>query len=538
VSPARRFRAPDRHALARGAAALGCGAAAALAHPPFGLLPGLLGYAALAWLAGRAPSAWSAFRLGWLAGFSYFLISCWWVAEAFLVNPAQAWMAPFAAALLPAGVAVFWAAPLGLFRRLAPEGLGRVLVFPALFVLFEWLRGHVLTGFPWNPAGASWGAGSPLSQTAALVGVYGLSLLTLVGLCAPLALVQPGPRKARAGVALAGLALLGGLWLGGAWRLDHAEVQPGPTLLRIVQADVKQETKWSPEAYQGIVRRYINLTARPGAATPDVVIWPEGALPALANDVFAPGAPEAEAMARALLPGQTLLVGLGRAAAGPDGEVRYHNALFALRDEGGVGLRIAAIYDKHRLVPFGEYLPLGDLMSRTGLRSLVHVPADFTPGPRPGPIDIPGVAAVQPLICYESLYPGFTPGGGARPAWIVNVSNDAWFGRSSGPLQHLNLASFRAIETGLPIVRSTPTGVSAVIDPWGRVVEGARLDSGESGVIDARLPLPAAATPYGRFGDWLWLPLWLAAMAPLAAGGPGRALRARLRRTTGESSAA
>jgi apolipoprotein N-acyltransferase len=362
-----------------------------------------------------------------------------------------------------------------------------------------------------------------------VVGVYGLSLVTLIGLHAPLALLRPGPRKARAGIALAGVALLAGLWLAGAWRLNHAVVQPGETLLRIVQADVRQETKWTPEAYEGIVRRYINLTARPGTATPDVVIWPEGSLPALANDVFAPGAPEAEAMARALQPGQTLLLGLGRGAAGPDGQMRYHNALFALQDEGADGLRIAAVYDKYRLVPFGEYLPLGDLMSRLGVRSLVHVPADFTPGPRPAPITFPGVAPVQPLICYESLYPGFTPGGGARPAWIVNVSNDAWFGRSSGPLQHLNLASFRAIETGLPIVRSTPTGVSAVIDPWGRVVPGARLDSGESGVIDARLPLPAAATPFSRFGDWLWLPLLLAALAPLATGEPGRAARQRLR---------
>lgn len=529
MSPARRPRLPDRHALARGTAALGCGALAALAHPPFSMLPGLLGYAALVLLADRAPSAGSAFRLGWLAGFSYFLISCWWVAEAFLVNPAQAWMAPFAAALLPAGVAVFWAAPLALYRRFAPAGLGRVLVFPGLFVLFEWLRGHVLTGFPWNPVGATWAAGSPMSQTAAVVGVYGLSLLTLIGLCAPLALVRPGPRKARAGIALAGVALLAALWLGGAWRLNHAVVQPGDTLLRIVQADVQQETKWTPEAYEGIVRRYINLTARPGTATPDVVIWPEGSLPALANDVFAPGAPEAEAMARALQPGQTLLLGLGRGAPGPDGRMRYHNALFALQDEGADGLRIAAVYDKHRLVPFGEYLPLGELMSRLGVRSLVHVPADFTPGPKPAPITVPGLAPVQPLICYESLYPGFTPGGAARPAWIVNVSNDAWFGRSSGPLQHLNLASFRAIETGLPVVRSTPTGVSAVIDPWGRVVPGARLDSGESGVIDARLPLPAAATPYGRFGDLLWLPLLLAALAPLAAGAPGRAGLQRLR---------
>ncbi|MFC0634054.1 apolipoprotein N-acyltransferase [Brevundimonas balnearis] len=504
-------------ALARVAAALGCGALAALAHPPFGLLPGLLGYPALMLLADRSSGVKGAAWMGWLAGFAYFLISTWWVAEAFLVNPAQAWMAPFAVALLPAGVGLFWAGALALHRRISPPGLTRILTFSAIFVVFEWLRGHVLTGFPWNPLGATWGAGSPMSQAASVVGVYGLSLITLVGVSALPAPVLAGTRKARAGALLAGVALIAGVWLAGAWRLSSAQLQPTDTLLRIVQADVRQETKWSPEAYEGIVRRYINLTARPGAATPDIVIWPEGALPALANDVFAPGAPEAQAMARALLPGQTLLVGLGRAEAGEDGVVRYHNALFALHDEGADGLRIAAVYDKHRLVPFGEYLPLGELMSGIGLRSLVHVPADFTPGPRPAPIALPGAPNVQPLICYESLYPGFTPGGADRPAWIVNVSNDAWFGASSGPLQHLNLASFRAIETGLPIVRSTPTGVSAVIDPWGRVVEGERLDSGESGVIDARLPAPTRATLYGRFGDLILLALLLALLSPAAA---------------------
>jgi apolipoprotein N-acyltransferase len=259
---------------------------------------------------------------------------------------------------------------------------------------------------------------------------------------------------------------------------------------------------------------------------PDLIIWPEGALPASANQVFAPGSPDAEAIARAVQPGQSLIMGLGRGVpdpAAPEGG-RYYNSLFVLTDEGESGLRISATYDKYRLVPFGEYLPAGGIMGALGVRSLTHMPTDFSAGPLPAPIDIPGAPRAQPLICYESLYPGFTPGGSGRPGWIVNISNDAWFGRTSGPLQHLNLASYRAIETGLPVVRSTPTGVSAMIDPWGRVVGDQRLEPGESGVIDARLPQPTGVTPYGRFGDLLF---WLALLAGLALAGPWSRLRRR-----------
>jgi apolipoprotein N-acyltransferase len=511
------FRAALTGRFARIGLALGAGIAAALAHPPFGILPGLLGYPVLMLLAERSGTVRGAFWMGWLAGFGYFGVSCWWVAEAFLVNPAQAWMAPFAASLLPAGIGLFWGGATAVYRRFAPAGLARVTVFAAVFALFEWLRGHVLTGFPWNPAGASWAAGSAGSQFAAVVGVYGLGFITVAAASAFGVLVSPGPRKARAGVAIAGLATLAALIVGGALRLAGAEVQPSATLVRIVQADVQQESKWTPEAYRSIVDRYVNLTARQGAALPDVVIWPEGALPASFNDVFAPGAPDGDAIARALRPGQTLLAGLARAEPGPDGKALYHNSLIALADEGGPGLRVAAVYDKHRLVPFGEFLPLGPLMGTLGVRSLVHMPADFSPGPWPAPIDLPNAPVVQPLICYESLYPGFTPGAAGRPDWIVNVSNDAWFGATSGPLQHLNLASYRAIETGLPVVRATPTGVSAMIDPWGRIVDDQRLDTGESGVIDALLPRPVGITPYGRFGDlWFWL-LVVAGLTPALA---------------------
>jgi apolipoprotein N-acyltransferase len=514
--------------LGRIGLALAAGAAAALAHPPFGLMPGLLGYALLMFLAERSTSVRGGFWMGWLAGFAYFFISCWWVAEAFLIDPAQAWMAPFAASLLPIGLGLFWGAATALYRRVRPGGVKRVLFFAALFCLLEWLRGHVLTGFPWNPAGASWKAGSAGSQFASVAGVYGLSLVTVAAAAAFAPLLAAGPRKARFGAAVLGGLVFAGLMLGGAVRLSQAQLALTDTVVRIVQADVPQESKWTPEAYRGIVDRYVNLTARPGAVTPDLIIWPEGALPASANQVFAPGAPEAEAIARAVQPGQSLILGLGRGlpdASAPDG-VRYFNSLFVLTDQGDSGLRITGTYDKYRLVPFGEYLPAGRVLGALGVRSLTHMPTDFSPGPRPAPIGIPGAPRAQPLICYESLYPGFTPAGADRPEWIINISNDAWFGRSSGPLQHLNLASYRAIETGLPVVRSTPTGVSAMIDPWGRVVGDQRLDPGESGVIDARLPRPTAPTLYGRFGDLLF---WLGALAGLSVGVPWRRLAHRLK---------
>jgi apolipoprotein N-acyltransferase len=219
-----------------------------------------------------------------------------------------------------------------------------------------------------------------------------------------------------------------------------------------------------------------------------------------------------------LAPDQTLLMGANRFEPDGKGGARYFNTLIALRRESA-GLRVTGVYDKHRLVPFGEYLPAGDLMSRLGVRSLVHMPEDFTAGPKPRPLAPWGVPPLQPLICYEALFPGFTRQAalreGIRPAWILNVSNDAWFGMTSGPLQHLNLASYRAIEEGLPIVRATPTGVSAVIDGYGRTLPGARLGLGQLGVIDAPLPPALRQTVYGRLGDLPFIVLLLASALPV-----------------------
>lgn len=519
-APAETSSAASRHLPLWGRIApLAAGLAAGLAHPPFGLLPGLLGYALMLRLIeadGPRPLR-AAFLRGWLAGLGYFAVSVWWIVEPFMVDAReQGWMAPFGLAFLAGGLALFWGAAALVYRASRPRGFLRVLAFAGCLSGFEWLRGHVLTGFPWDLPGESWRAGSAPSQFASLVGAYGLTWITLAIASAPAVLFDRRDLRARAtalGLALAALATLYGFGLA---RLSHAApISPAAPLIRVVQADIDQKQKWRPENLNQIFATYLQLTDRPATRRPDVVVWPEGALPAVIDELIAPGLPYAAALTQALAPGQTLLMGANRAEPGGGGKWRYFNSLVAFRREGA-GLRVTGVYDKHRLVPFGEYMPLGKLASKVGFRSLVHMSDDFTAGPPPQPLAPAGVAPFQPLICYEALFPGLTREGGRRaglrPAWILNISNDAWFGQTSGPLQHLNIASYRAIEEGLPIVRATPTGVSAVIDAYGRTLPGARLGLSAFGVIDARLPPALAPTPFARWNDDLFLVLLLASV--------------------------
>ncbi|WGM37371.1 apolipoprotein N-acyltransferase [Caulobacter sp. NIBR1757] len=491
--------------------ALAAGAAAALAHPPFGLLPGLLGYGVIMLLVDDASETRplrSAFLRGWLAGVAYFAIGTWWVAEAFLVDiAAHGWMAPFAVTFMAAGIALFWGLAALLYRLARVTGAWRVIVFAAAFGAAEWLRGHVLTGFPWNLPGESWRAGSLVSQSASVVGAYGLTVLT-VGMAAAPALFWRAPRRPAliaSGVAAALVVAMIGY---GAIRFylapyDGINSEGGP-LVRIVQPDIPQEAKYDPQSFARIVGKYLSLTRQPGAdGVPDIVIWPEGAIPALAEDYLAEGTWTRAAIVDALRPGQVLLVGVARVEQAPEGP-RYFNSLLVLRRDGGDLVQLGR-YDKHRLVPFGEYLPLDSLLSPLGIKNLVQIGDGFAAGPRPAPLAIPGLPVMQPLICYESLYPGFTREGarasGKAPDLIVNVSNDAWFGATSGPLQHLNLASYRAIEEGVPMARATPTGVSAMVDAYGRVIPSSRIKQGGQAVVDVVLPPRVVETPYRRLGD-------------------------------------
>jgi apolipoprotein N-acyltransferase len=505
------IRARQALAQSKGARALlslAAGGLAAVAHPPFGFLPGLLGYGLLMRLADEADPARplrSAFWRGWLAAFAYFLIGCWWVAEAFMVDArGQGWMAPFAVMLLPAGLGLFWGAAVALYRWIRPQGVLRPLVFAGALTLVEWLRGHVLTGFPWNLPGETWAAGSPVSQAAAVVGAYGLTWITLAAVCA-FALPFEAARR-REGIiaaAVAALALLA-IWVQGAQRMRHsAAPRPGSPIVRIVQPDVPQLAKYDEDNFRSIFDSYVDLTAAPAAQQPSIIVWSEGAIPDAANDYMAPGTWTAAAMARALGPGRTLLVGAYRAAGGLAHPI-YFNSLIALRAHGAT-LEVTGVYDKFRLVPFGEYLPAEAILQPMGFKDLTHIGDSFTPGRLPAPIAPSGVPPVQPLICYEALFPDLVRDairrGPLRPSWIVNVSNDAWFGVTSGPIQHLNQASYRAIEEGLPIVRVTPNGVSAVIDPYGRVVPGDELQLRKKGLVDAKIPSALNITTYGSLGD-------------------------------------
>lgn len=486
-------------------ASLGAGLAAAMAHPPFGFTPGLLGFAALLQLLdrvdGRRPLR-SAFWRGWLAGLAYFFVSTSWVGEAFQVDAAaHGWQGPFAVGLLAAGLALLFGGAALAYRWSAPAGPRRLLAFAAWFSVEEWLRGHLLTGFPWDLVGEAWRAGSPMSQGAALVGAYGLTLATLILAAAPGLALDPRLPPRRRGEILAGAALaLALVWSGGALRLALARPNLTPIAVRVVQADIDQKDKWKPENLAAILGAYGQLTAQPTPRRPDLVIWPEGAIPASMNDYLAPQTWTRLLVEQALTPGQVLLVGGYREVDGAAGP-RFFNSLAALRRTPD-GLVVIGLYDKHRLVPFGEYFPMDSLADALGLKKLVHVGDGFTAGPRPAPLAAPGLPALQPLICYESLFPSLPAPSSSRPSLIVNISNDAWFGATSGPLQHLNIASYRAIETGLPMVRATPTGVSAVIDPFGRPLK--TLGHGQKADLDMVLPGPEAAPPYARFGDSLF----------------------------------
>lgn len=506
--------------------ALLAGLGAALAHPPFGVLPGILGYGLLFAVIDRAEGPRplrSAFWRAFVGGFAYFALGCWWVAEAFFVDAAeQGWMAPIAVVLLAVLLGFFWGVAGLVYRLLRPrDSLLKVLVFAGCLSALEWVRGHVLTGFPWNLPGETWKAGSAPSQAAALVGAYGLSWLTVAAIAALAAPFALGRRRSTWAVFAGGLALVAGLYAYGFARLAQPmPADPEAPTVRVVQADVRQEAKYDANRFSDILSRYVRLTRQPPSMgrAPDIVIWPEGAIPAAANDVLNPALWIQPVIKGALMPGQTLLMGsyrLDERAAKPI----FYNSLYAVRREATGELRTTGIYDKYRLVPFGEYMPAETLMTAIGFKKMVHVGDGFTSGPQPRPLVAEGIPRVQPLICYESLFPGFAREGarlgGGRAQWIVNVSNDAWFGQTSGPWQHLNLASYRAIEEGLPVVRATPTGVSAVIDAKGRALR--TLPMGAFGVIDAPLPPALPQTPFGRFGEsafWMMIAVSIAALIP------------------------
>ncbi|MBN9091478.1 MAG: apolipoprotein N-acyltransferase [Reyranella sp.] len=471
-------------------AGLVAGALTALAMPPLHWLPlAVAGLVVFVWLWDGAPTARIAGWRAWWWGVGHFIVGSYWMLEAFFVPPADF-------ALLGPPAIVGLAMVLGVFPGLAAwttkalvlrwpqfgSRYRRLVLLAIAWTATEWLRGHVFTGYPWNPLGHVWAFATPLLQGAALVGVYGLGTLTFIVLAAPAA----GWRAALGALAAVGVAGVAGQ------QAMPPVVADGP-MIRIVQPNVPQAEKWRPENQARELKKLIDLSRREGFDRLAAVVWPETAVPF----VVQPESPGLSALATAAPRGGFLLAGAARAGAVVQDGV--WNSLLAITPDG----EVAATFDKVHLVPFGEYIPFHkEWPPLTGLVGR----GSFEKGDAFATISLPGLPSFSPLICYEAIFPAeVTAPDAARPAWLLNVTNDAWFGTSSGPYQHLTSARLRTIEEGLPMIRAANTGVSAVIDAFGRVI--ASLEMEREGVVDHALPPPRAATLYARRHDWTLLGL-------------------------------
>jgi apolipoprotein N-acyltransferase len=498
------------------------GAFGALSLAPFGFFPAIfVTLVAAVWLIDGAHDsasdasklglrlrfAWKAATAGWWLGFGYFLAGLWWLGAAFLVEADQfAWALPLGVIGLPAGLAFFFAFAFWLAGLFWTANYSRVLILAISLGAAEWLRGIVLTGFPWNSLGMAFGGNLLLSQAASIIGLYGLTFLVILAAasCAVLAdaeHVELAPKRSRIAslwplsVPFVIIAVLSGY---GAVRLTlHPTAYASGTQLRIMQPNVAQDARFRSENKESILAHYLALSGRMKSANAPSythLIWPESAFPFIVSR-------DAEVLGRlgASLPeGAILLTGAARSDQLTEGRRRttaYYNSVHAISREG----TIIATYDKVHLVPFGEYLPFARLLENLGLRQFVKVPGGFTPGSNRQPMVVPGLPPMSPLVCYEAIFPGevtATSRQVARPGLLLNVTNDAWFGNTPGPYQHFMQARLRTIEEGLPLVRASNSGISAIVDPVGRVTGS--LPLGVADVLDGRLPMPVPATPYSR----------------------------------------
>lgn len=458
----------------RGLLAFAMGAMASLGQAPLGFWwATLAALAGLVWLLDHVPDRRGAFWTGLSAGAGYFALGLNWIVEPFLIDAAATgWMAPFAVVFLSVGLGLFWGAAAVLARIARRPALGFVVGFVAL----EWMRGVVFTGFPWAMLGHVW-IGTPLDQLAALGGPSLLSLVTLLAASLP---VVWRVRGAGAAAVLLGASLAFGLW-----RLEQPLPPEGTTMLRLVQPNAEQSAKWEAARAREFLDRLLTLTAEGTPA--DLTIWPETAVPYMLEY-----APEVAGMVVETSGGRPVAVGIQRA----EGD-RFYNSLRVLEADG----QETARYDKAHLVPFGEYIPFGDLAyDWFGLRAFAAQAGNtYSDGPGPRVLDLGPSGKVLPLICYEAIFPRDVNAMPERADWMLQITNDAWFGTLTGPFQHFAQARLRAVEQGLPLIRVANTGVTAVVDAHGRVVKD--LPFAVMAALDVHVPGALPPTPYSLWGD-------------------------------------
>jgi apolipoprotein N-acyltransferase len=493
------------------------GGCATATLPPVDLTPLLfIAFPGLLWLDEGSNGLWDSFGLGYAFGLGFFLTGLYWIAAALFVDIANFWwLVPVAAVGLPAAFALY----IGLallatqlaVRHLKLPAAARVFAFAVAWAIAEWLRGHVFTGLPWNLIGYAWSGGFPgailMLQSVAWVGIYGLSFVTVLAASIPSLLGNPSLLPISLGRRLAP-AIAAGLLvavpsLAGAIRLEATPTVGSAVWLRLVQPSIPQTMKWQPAAAQRNLRLLLDLSSAPATQKIAAVLWPEAATSfLLGRDVRLRREIGAIAADRGYV-----ITGAVRANPPPGPVAQVWNSLEAVNGDG----EIVARYDKAHLVPFGEYIPFRGILP---LEKITPGNLDYTAGPGPRTIQLPGLPPFAPLICYEVIFPGAVVDEDHRPAWMLNVTNDAWYGRTSGPYQHFAIARTRAVEEGLPLVRVANNGISGVIDPVGRVV--ARIDLDTVGYADLPLPAADSETLFARSGDWIFLALLLVGVVPVA----------------------
>lgn len=485
------------------------GAVATLAFPPLDALPLFaVGIVALIWFADVAQARRAAFAIGWWWGFGHCLAGFFWIANSFLIDPVRfGWMVPPVIAGLAAYMAVYPAlAVAAAWHRNAPP-LARVLLLAATWTIAEWLRGHLFTGFPWNLAAYVWSLDTAMMQSASLWGAWGLSFFTIL-ICGLLSLMGRGRRATTLRAAAASVAVLAALWGYGTLRLATTQATAEghePVTLRLIQGNIDQWEKLTGAHRDRDIAQHLQLSVMtPGLEQVSAVIWPE-----TAATVFLDRSDDWRAYVAAAAPPDGVLITGTLRGDPPQGEPeRYWNSLAVIDSEA----RILATADKFHLVPLGEYVPMRDILGPF-IAKLTAGAGDFSAGPGPVTVRAPGLPPFSPLICYEVIFPGAVLDAADRPDWLLNVTNDGWFGRSPGPYQHFASARFRAVEEGLPLARAANTGISGMVDPFGRVTAATSL--GTEAALDVLLPAPLAPTPFARTG--LLLP-GLLVLVTLAAG--------------------
>ena len=500
-----------------------CGVSAAAALPPYFMVvllwPAL---GAFAWLVCSALTLRRAALFGWCFGLGFFGLGLYWIGEAFLVDAQRyGWMRPFAITGMAAGMAFFTSLLGGVLnwtvRRFAIQKALWPLAFAVSWTVVEWLRGELFSGFPWNPLASIWTGSVEILQASAWFGTLGLGFLSALIFSAPTAVSNwRNPFRDHAGlvVCIASCVLLSALWVGGSVRIAaHNITDHDNVMLRLVQPNIDQALKWKPALRQSHILKQMALSRRnPGpGGTPTHVIWGETNVPVLLTpDTIVPAS-----LAPAVPKGGHLTFGAPRR----DALGNVYNSVMTINDDG----RVQLTYDKFHLVPFGEYVPLRGWLP---IEKLTAGRGDFAPGEGPETFSIPGLPSFGVLICYEIIFSTNVVETNTRPDWLINLTNDAWFGTSSGPYQHLAQAQLRAAEYGLPVVRVANTGISAVIDPLGRIRK--QLGLGAQGIVDSGLPKPLSATAFSLAGNAITF-LMIALTIGLIAG-----LRISTRRQTRE----